>query len=60
MIALIQYVLLFQAQSTCLLNLVEAHSVRIALMETVGVSEGLQGRGRGQDVAQTDGFPQQP
>lgn len=48
------------AQSTCLLNLVEAHSVGIAFMEAVGVSERLQGRDRGQDVAQTHGLPQQP
>lgn len=47
------------AQSTCLLNLVEAHSVGIALVEAVRVSEGLQGWNRGQDVTQTDSFPQQ-
>lgn len=50
---------MFPAQPTCLLDLVEAHSVGIALVEAVGVSEGLQGRNRGQDVTQTDSLPQQ-
>lgn len=52
--------LVSQPRSTCLLNLVEAHSVRVALMEAVGVSEGLQRRDRGQDVTQAHGLPQQP
>lgn len=42
------------------MNLVEAHFVRVAFMEAVGVSEGLQWRSRGQDVTQTDRLPQQP
>lgn len=50
--------LVSQPQSTCLLNIVEAHSVRVALVEAVGVSEGLQRRDRGQDVTQA--LPQQP
>lgn len=48
------------AQSTCLLNLVEAHSVWIALVEAVGVTEGLQRGNWGQDVTQSDSLPQQP
>lgn len=45
---------------TCLINLVQCHSVRIALVEAVGVSERLQWRHRGQDVTKADGLPQQP
>lgn len=41
------------------MNLVEAHSVGIALMEAMGMSEGLQGRNWGQDVTQADSLPQQ-
>lgn len=55
-----QCVLFSRPKGTCLLNLVEAHSVWVALVEAVGVSERLQGRDGGQDVTQADGLPQQP
>lgn len=49
----------FPPKSTCFLDPVKAHFVGIALIEAVGVSEGVQRRDGGQDVAQMDGFPQQ-
>lgn len=45
---------------TCLVYLVEAHFVGVVLVEAVRVSERLQRRHRGQDVAEVHRFPQQP